>query len=148
MLDRGHRDVLESGRQAFLVYTALLSLRGAESLIGVLPTMTPIGRDVWNRLRRTKLMQNKAKNQRNLGTDREYGGPGSSQSAARGLELEGDEEATRREYVIRHFRSKPQFGNLGVPAYRVDIDTLPMYISALLGSTHQASVPAVSVEES
>jgi len=131
----GQTDILTAGRQAFLIVTTECAL-GGQSRIGVLPATTPIGKEVWNRVRR-----NMSRTQIRVMTDGQYGGPAPVRAFLTAAQRRPSPLAVgseRPSWLERYFFSRPQFGNAGVPAYsegheRSDGGTLPPYLSRISG---------------
>lgn len=105
---------------------------GGESRIGVSPTTTLIGKEIWNRIRRN------AGPERRLVTDSQYGGPAPVQaflSPEQRTAVAWAAEATldrRNIWAERYFLLRPQFANDGAPEYvdRSDGGTLPLYLTS------------------
>jgi len=102
-----------------------------QSRLGVSPTTTPVGKEVWNCIRR-----NMSSAQRRVITDSQYGGPAPIQAiltpGQRNASPSIVEGSERPPWVERYFMLRPQFGNEGVPAYpegstRRDSEALPAY---------------------
>lgn len=95
---------------------------GGDSRIGALPTVSPIAKDVWNRIRRHPNYK------RCPTTDTRYGGPGPVQAFLNADQV-GLVERDRNRWAERYFMRRPQFGNEGVPEYSESTDVLPRYVA-------------------
>lgn len=101
----------------------------------MLPATTPIGKQVWNDLRR-----NMSRTQIQVITDSRYGGPAPVQAflnAEQRIQPRVAEHMVRPGWLERYFLSRPQFGNENPPpGYadgndRSDGGALPLYLSRI-----------------
>lgn len=85
---------------------------------------TPQGLAIFNLIRA-------AANRKLIHTDPNYGGPIPVVSFLTSQQTENRRisAAVRPAYAERYFRTRPQFGNIGVPDYTSDVGTLPLYNS-------------------
>ncbi|KAF7979969.1 hypothetical protein HWV62_40034 [Athelia sp. TMB] len=130
----GQRGILTAGERAFRIVITECALGGER--IGLLPATTPLGKAVWNEVRR-----HMSRAQMQVVTDSRYGGPAPAAAfltAAQRRPPSVAEDLVRPGWLEHYFRSRPQLGNEGVPPYpegpeRSDGGTLPLYLTRLSG---------------
>ncbi|EIN05128.1 hypothetical protein PUNSTDRAFT_146032 [Punctularia strigosozonata HHB-11173 SS5] len=159
----GRTRVLSFGRDVFKVIALEVAAGGGR--LGVAPVTSPVGKEIWNRIRRE--VSKSARQQRLVSTDAEYGGPAPAillvtprqlplvvpptfrhvfdpmmrrNGIGQTIDPEGLEHA-RATTTERWFRSRPQFGNTDAPDYTSDVGTLPRYHSQQSRADESGSLP-------
>lgn len=136
----GESAILRASSEIFSILVIECALVD-QSRLGVSPTTTEVGKEVWNRIRR-----NMSRTQIQVTTDRQYGGPAPIQAFLTPNQRRASsisETTERPPWLERYFLLRPQFRNIGVPSYpegptRSDGGTLPAYQGTL--SNHLGSL--------
>lgn len=133
---------------------------GGESRIGILPCLTPIGKQLCNRIRR------QAKIEGRVSTHQQYGGPIPvqaflTQEQRDTVSLIGNydqDRHVRSAWAERHFNRRLEIFNGVLPSYpdRSDGGTLPRYVTSpsnqeqllsLVATIQQSQSPALDPDE-